>query len=1106
MTAFRPPTASGGRRPRTLRAIAWAAALTTGVATVLAASGLVAAPAQAAAHRIALRVLVVTDNGPGASALAHELDLEGVPYTTVDVTAAGRPTIDAAFLDDGTTAKYQAVVLPNEAGGGLAATELAALATYEAAYGVRQVDAFTFPGGTVDGTSPSYSGSVDGTTATLTAAARADGFGYLRGPVTIENVDPNTSETFGYLAVPVSPLPAGHTWTPFLTASVGAATGSLAYVWGHDGREELVVAASFNQNMQWYNAVAEGLVGWLTHGVHLGYNRNYLAVQIDDVFLADSRWSVDGNCTPGDNCVDPAVTTPDIRMTPADVTRLTGWQAQNGVRLDLVFNAAGAGTVAAPDPTTDALLAAKAQFRWINHTWSHQFLGCIQIAPTVQGGTWHCATSATETPRMDPEIPGTLSGGVYWASQAAITSQVADDTAYALANQLPGFDPAELVTGEHSGLLTAPQQPVDNPFLAPALASLGIRYTASDASREPGARFVQGSTTTSTVPRHPMNIFYNAGTYRDEVDEYNWIYTSAANGGSDICTQNPATSTCITPLPAADAAQAKASFEGYIQPIEVRNALRFVLSNDPRPFYAHQSNLAEDGILYPVLAGVAATYATTVDTATTPLVQTGLTGQSQALARMDAWTATSRSAAFTDGWLDTTGVHLPASSVAVPVTVPAGSSGTGLEPYAGSLSGWVGGGTAVTTPPTGYVLAPVPTAPTAPTGVTAVAGSTVATVSWAAPASDGGSAVTGYVVRRYTGTSTTPSATYTAAGGATSLVVSGLNNGTGYRFDVAAVNAVGTGPASVLTASVTPRSTLAPVPTSVAGLAGNASATVTWTPPTDTSGVTGYRVRAYVGTSTSVARTVTVGLGRTVAAVSGLTNGTAYTFTVNAVTGNANGLDSPRSAAVTPNLRAQTDVAPTIGAVTPGNGSLVVTFAPPVELAGTTPTGYRVRAYLAGTTLLARSVTVGATAGSATVTGLLNGIAYDVQVTVQTAAGTGPASARSAAASPRPTVPSAPAIGTAGSGSAGGAVTATARWSSPSTSGGSAVNGYVVTATQYDAGGAVIGTTTSPVVSLFQRSYTMTLPAVGQYRFTVVARNAVGTSAPSAASNLVTGQ
>jgi hypothetical protein len=145
-------------------------------------------------------------------------------------------------------------------------------------------------------------------------------------------------------------------------------------------------------------------------------------------------------------------------------------------------------------------------------------------------------------------------------------------------------------------------------------------------------------------------------------------------------------------------------------------------------------------------------------------------------------------------------------------------------------------------------------------------------------------------------------------------------------------------------------------------------------------------------------------------------------------------------------------------------------------------------------------------ARTSTVSGLLNGVAYDVQVNVVLGSTSGSVSARSTAVTPRPTAPSAPVIGTAGAGTAGGTVTATARWSAPSSSGGSAVTGYVVTATRYAANGGVLGTTSSTVLSSSARSSTMTLPVVGSYRFTVVARNAVGTSVPSPASNLVTGQ
>jgi hypothetical protein len=63
-----------------------------------------------------------------------------------------------------------------------------------------------------------------------------------------------------------------------------------------------------------------------------------------------------------------------------------------------------------------------------------------------------------------------------------------------------------------------------------------------------------------------------------------------------------------------------------------------------------------------------------------------------------------------------------------------------------------------------------------------------------------------------------------------------------------------------------------------------------------------------------------------------------------------------------------------------------------------------------------------------------------------------------------------------------------------------------VTATRYGTAGQVLGQTSSPVLSSFTRSYVMTLPAVGSYRFTVVATNAVGSSPASGTSNLVTGQ
>ena len=176
-------------------------------------------------------------------------------------------------------------------------------------------------------------------------------------------------------------------------------------------------------------------------------------------------------------------------------------------------------------------------------------------------------------------------------------------------------------------------------------------------------------------------------------------------------------------------------------------------------------------------------------------------------------------------------------------------------------------------------------------------------------------------------------------------------------------------------------------------------------------------------------------------------------------------LSSASSAPVTPSVTSQTATAPSVAAVTVAQGSATVAFQPPAEPAGTTATSYRVRAFLAGTTTVARSTTVDAPATSATLTGLTNGTAYEVDVTGRTVDGNGPISARKAASTPAATVPSAPVIGTAALGTVGGAITATARWSAPASTGGSAITGYVVTATQYGTAGQVLGQTSSPVLA-----------------------------------------
>ncbi|WP_235508659.1 fibronectin type III domain-containing protein, partial [Terrabacter sp. Root85] len=83
------------------------------------------------------------------------------------------------------------------------------------------------------------------------------------------------------------------------------------------------------------------------------------------------------------------------------------------------------------------------------------------------------------------------------------------------------------------------------------------------------------------------------------------------------------------------------------------------------------------------------------------------------------------------------------------------------------------------------------TAPAAPTIGTPTRGNASATVRWTA-GTNGGSPITGFSVRVVNAAGAQVGALRPAGAAATSLVVTGLTNGTAYRFQVAAVNAVGT--------------------------------------------------------------------------------------------------------------------------------------------------------------------------------------------------------------------------------------------------------------------------------------------------------------------------
>ena len=180
-----------------------------------------------------------------------------------------------------------------------------------------------------------------------------------------------------------------------------------------------------------------------------------------------------------------------------------------------------------------------------------------------------------------------------------------------------------------------------------------------------------------------------------------------------------------------------------------------------------------------------------------------------------------------------------------------------------------------------------PVAPNAPTLSTLTPGNTTLAVVSTLGAT-GGSPITDV---EYT---TDGGGTWLSSGQATgSFTISGLTNGTPYSVMVRAVNAIGRGAPSS-SVSGTPR-TVPGAPTSVTASASDGSATVSWTAPASDGGSA---VTAYTATSSpggAVCSTST-----TSCIVSGLTNGTGYTFTVVATNVAGNSAASAASSVVIP--------------------------------------------------------------------------------------------------------------------------------------------------------------------------------------------------------------
>ncbi len=411
-----------------------------------------------------------------------------------------------------------------------------------------------------------------------------------------------------------------------------------------------------------------------------------------------------------------------------------------------------------------------------------------------------------------------------------------------------------------------------------------------------------------------------------------------------------------------------------------------------------------------------------------------------------------------------------------PITVGSLTNG---KTYTCSVTATNVDGTSGPSPDSGAAIpATVPDAP-APPSISA--GNTQITVTFSAPASNGGQPINNYTA---TCTSSNGGATGSAsnAGLVQAITVSALTNGKSYTCHVTAANVAGTSGASTDSSPAVPSGTPdAPAQPSIT--AGNTQITVNFgAPPDNGSAITSYS--ASCTSSNGGTPNSNTGGGSPIV-VSGLTNGSTYTCTVTATNGRGPGPASSASGSAVP---ANGPDAPPTPTVARGNTTIDVTFGAAVN------NGSAVSAYNATCTSSDGGVTGSAGNSGAVapiaVHGLTNGKTYTCTVTATNGVGTGPASTPSAAVVPAnaPDAPAQPGV------ARGAPASIAVSFAAPANN-GSAITGYTASCSSSDGGAAGSMTGSASPITV------PSLTNVKTYTCTVRATNGVGpgpASPPSA--------
>jgi titin len=375
------------------------------------------------------------------------------------------------------------------------------------------------------------------------------------------------------------------------------------------------------------------------------------------------------------------------------------------------------------------------------------------------------------------------------------------------------------------------------------------------------------------------------------------------------------------------------------------------------------------------------------------------------------------------------------------------------------------------------------TVPGAPNSVAAVSNSSSADVTWVAPSVTGGAPISGYTASAYSsGTSTTPISSCTTT--ATSCSINSLSNGTAYYLAVSASNSAGTGASSAPRVLVTPLAR--PAAPTLTGLStGDSSISVAFTAgAAGDRSITGYQYSTDGGTSWAAA----TGSSSPIL-VTGLTDGTAYTIALRAVSSAGVGATSNTLIGTPYTYPSAPD--PSTIVVNAGDGQVAVSWAA-ASLNGGTLLNYTATAFSglnSGTTVR----TCSTASLSCTITGLTNGTTYYISLQTENTA-----AMYSVRSDPRvPATPAREPGAPTSVAAVGGDAQATVSWTAPTSTGVGALTGYTVWCSVAGAGYTTCGSATGT-------STTITGLSNGtSYTFEVTASNSGYTSSLSTASTAV---